>query len=337
MLKGLFQKISQIGVDPSEEIYQQDRVKLTNQITSVFLLSLTTRLAVNCFKGDFQTAALTFLIALLFSVTFLLNRNKPQTYARLYLLGLLMIASYIIIIGVGKINYGSLIGFYFIELNSLVVFLLLFDRNYDDKGLYDTLFVIVLFNILIHDQVYLALIDKDHQYIEFVKSDSYIYFKIPQLTITIVLCISLQLWKKNFRTYILQLKGLNKEVQEKNEEIMAQNEELTAQSDELFTKNELLEKSHTEINYINTNLELLVEQRTSLIEAQKKKLIEYAYYNAHKVRGPLARILGIVNLLKVDHQTKPEALHQYLSESAAQLDEIINEINNSVAPYHHEE
>jgi signal transduction histidine kinase len=118
---------------------------------------------------------------------------------------------------------------------------------------------------------------------------------------------------------------------------MAQNEELTAQSDELFTKNELLEKSHTEINYINTNLELLIQQRTSLVEAQKEKLIEYAYYNAHKVRGPLARILGIINLLKIDHQTNPEVLHQYLGESATQLDEIINEINNSVAPYHHEE
>jgi signal transduction histidine kinase len=330
MLNGIFRRISQIGVDTGEEIYQQDRVKLTNQITTIFLLSLTTRLLVNYFKGDYKTAALTFSIALLFSFTFLLNRNHKHRYARLYLLGLLVIASYLIIIGIGKINYGSLIGFYFIELNSLVVFLLLFDRNYDNKKLFDTLFVIVFLNILLHDQVYFTIIDKGHQYIEFVKSDSYIYFKIPQLTITIVLFISLQLWKGNFRTYILELEGLNREVQEKNEEIMAQNEELTAQSDELFSKNEQLEKSHVEINYVNTNLETLVQQRTSLIEAQKEKLIEYAYYNAHKVRGPLARILGIINLLSVDHQTNPEVLLQYLRESATELDGIINEINNSL-------
>jgi signal transduction histidine kinase len=119
-------------------------------------------------------------------------------------------------------------------------------------------------------------------------------------------------------------------VQEKNEEIMTQNEELTAQSDELSSKNELLEKSHIEIKYVNTNLESLVQQRTSLIEAQKEKLIEYAYYNAHKVRGPLARILGIINLLEIDYQTNPEVLHQYLSESATELDGIVNEINNSL-------
>ena len=336
MLKGVFQKISQIGVDSVEEIYQQDRVKLTNQITAVFLLSLSTRLIINCIKGDYQTAVLTFSIALLFSFTFILSKRKLHTYARLYLLGLLVIASYVIIIGVGRINYGSLVGFYFIELNSLVVFLLLFDRNYDSKIGYDLLFAIVLLNILVHDQVYFAIIDKTHEFIEFVKSDSYIYFKIPQLTITVVLCISLQLWKRNFRTYILQLEGLNREVQEKNEEIMTQNEELTAQSDELLSKNELLEKSHTEINYINTNLESLVQQRTSLIEAQKEKLMEYAYYNAHKVRGPLARILGILNLLKIDHQTNPQVLHQYLIESATELDEIVNEINNSVAPFNDE-
>lgn len=40
------------------------------------------------------------------------------------------------------------------------------------------------------------------------------------------------------------------------------------------------------------------EQRTKDISEQKEKLLQYAFFNSHKVRAPLANILGAVDILE---------------------------------------
>ena len=84
-----------------------------------------------------------------------------------------------------------------------------------------------------------------------------------------------------------KLVELNAAINEKNEEIMTQ-------SDELQTINEAMKR-------VNSDLENNVEERTREVKIQNQKLIEYAYFNAHKVRGPLARILGLVNVIKLEN------------------------------------
>jgi hypothetical protein len=51
--------------------------------------------------------------------------------------------------------------------------------------------------------------------------------------------------------------------------------------------------------------------------------------NAHKVRGPLARILGLINLYK-DHQVEVHDLFDKVDEAAHELDHVIKEINSSL-------
>lgn len=66
------------------------------------------------------------------------------------------------------------------------------------------------------------------------------------------------------------------------------------------------------------------------IEKQNLKLKEIAWIQSHEVRAPIARILGIVNLLKremyVNAPTK--ILIDYLVQSTNELDEITKEIIN---------
>lgn len=66
----------------------------------------------------------------------------------------------------------------------------------------------------------------------------------------------------------------------------------------------------------------------SLIEEKNKRLSEIAYAQSHIVRAPLARILGLINLLKelntVPH--KEEELLNYLFNSATELDDVIKSI-----------
>jgi signal transduction histidine kinase len=111
---------------------------------------------------------------------------------------------------------------------------------------------------------------------------------------------------------------INREVQNKNEELRASEEELQASSEEL--------------KQINENLNNLVKYRTQTILEQNQKLINHAFINAHKVRSPLARILGLVNLMRYEpaiNEGSQDLLNR-LGDSAKELDEILKEVRTNL-------
>lgn len=114
---------------------------------------------------------------------------------------------------------------------------------------------------------------------------------------------------------------MNAVLQENQEEIMTQTEELTAQTEELKVINEKNEE-------INANLEAIVDERTRVIKDQNFRLLEYAYFNAHKVRGPLARILGLISIIEFEFPDDPNAPYRkMLKDASEELDSAIGEIN----------
>lgn len=108
-----------------------------------------------------------------------------------------------------------------------------------------------------------------------------------------------------------------KEIQQKTEEIQAQNEEIMAQAEE--------------IQGINENLEMLVKQRTAELEKKNKALEEYAFINAHKLRSPVASILGLVNLLaKSGQKDDTTVIREHLQQSADKLDAVVRSITKAI-------
>ncbi|MBI3483190.1 MAG: tetratricopeptide repeat protein [Bacteroidetes bacterium] len=117
------------------------------------------------------------------------------------------------------------------------------------------------------------------------------------------------LFKKN-----KTIRLLNRNLIDKQNEILAQSEELKATNDE--------------IEAINSNLERIVIERNQRVIDQNKALTEYAFFNAHKVRGPLARILGLINVF--EKELANHSLQDYssmLKQAGKELDESIKEIN----------
>jgi ligand-binding sensor domain-containing protein len=107
------------------------------------------------------------------------------------------------------------------------------------------------------------------------------------------------------------------EIQRNSEEIQAQNEEIMAQAEE--------------IKGINENLEMLVHQRTAELEKKNKALEEYAFINAHKLRSPVASILGLVNLLnKSELNEDCKVINRHLLNSADELDDIVRSITRAI-------
>jgi signal transduction histidine kinase len=90
---------------------------------------------------------------------------------------------------------------------------------------------------------------------------------------------------------------------------------------------EELVASGEELRQINENLNTLIDDRTKVISDQSKKLVHYAFVSAHKVRSPLARILGLVNLIghEITLTAKGKELQEHLHSSASELDDILRE------------
>lgn len=118
-----------------------------------------------------------------------------------------------------------------------------------------------------------------------------------------------------------KMNELNRNLMVVNDEIKSKNEELRASEEELLTSQE-------ELKVINENLNNLVNERTQILLSQNKTLINHAYISAHKVRSPLARILGLVNLINREIELNKDGkdLLYHLDLSANELDDILREV-----------
>lgn len=99
-------------------------------------------------------------------------------------------------------------------------------------------------------------------------------------------------------------------------------------NNELELLNDELSRSNAEIKFLNQGLEKNVERRTQQIAFQLEKLNKYAFMNSHEVRGPLARIMGLSLLFKMEDVSEDQKdLIKKMLLSCNELDEIIKRMN----------
>ena len=109
------------------------------------------------------------------------------------------------------------------------------------------------------------------------------------------------------------------------------NEAIKAQNQEIKNQNQEIQSQAEEIRGINENLENLVSSRTAELEKKNKALEEYAFINAHKLRSPVASILGLINLLnKMPASDENKPIMEHLQDSAVKLDEIVSSITKAI-------
>jgi tetratricopeptide (TPR) repeat protein len=116
-----------------------------------------------------------------------------------------------------------------------------------------------------------------------------------------------------------------------NEELRSQQDQVVAQRDELAAKNAEIEKLYNKVIETNENLGKLVAERTAILEQQNKHLKEYAFFNAHKLRAPVASILGLVSLLERNEPT--DNFSEYialLKQASNNLDQVTRTLNDSL-------
>jgi signal transduction histidine kinase len=110
-------------------------------------------------------------------------------------------------------------------------------------------------------------------------------------------------------------------------EVAIRNDQLQRVAAKLVGQNQELQKQREEIKSINENLEMLIVEHTKGIENKNKELAEYAFINAHMLRAPLSRIMGLATLMEGDsNYNATEVIH--IKTLANEMDSVIRKIND---------
>ncbi|UZR98334.1 sensor histidine kinase [Chondrinema litorale] len=134
----------------------------------------------------------------------------------------------------------------------------------------------------------------------------------------------------------------NNEIATQNEEIRASNELLASQRDDLEIQtaklqsaNEIIEKQNLIIRKSNQKLLEEVETQTNYLKKANIELVkrmsqleEFAFIVSHKLRAPVARILGLIFLFN-DSKNQEEAneFAVMISKATYEMDDTIKEMN----------
>jgi hypothetical protein len=106
--------------------------------------------------------------------------------------------------------------------------------------------------------------------------------------------------------------------------------ELHQKATEIAAQNVKLIKAQEDLNALNTHLEGIIHERTAKIQIQNETLLKYSYTNAHHLRGPVARLLGLASIYKLDGDMNVSFIISKMEEQAYEIDEVVKKINTEL-------
>jgi signal transduction histidine kinase/ligand-binding sensor domain-containing protein len=150
-------------------------------------------------------------------------------------------------------------------------------------------------------------------------------------TMLVLVVLSVYVYNRQ-RTSSLRAKAryLESLVNERTRKIQYMNEEIAAQNEELASQSESLSIHNNELILIKSSLEKMVDERTGELQKlngelikQNSQLEQFAFITAHNIRGPVARIKGLLQLFP---KRNWEEL-RYLESSINDLDQVISDLS----------
>jgi hypothetical protein len=114
------------------------------------------------------------------------------------------------------------------------------------------------------------------------------------------------------------------------EMLVQANDELVSKANEIEAQNEELLQSQESLYQLNNRLESIVAVRTAEVTRQNEILLRYAYANAHHLRGPVARALGLIQLSRMDSALDCPFILQKVEEQVSEIDAVIQGINRDL-------
>ncbi|HEY8935751.1 MAG TPA: two-component regulator propeller domain-containing protein [Cyclobacteriaceae bacterium] len=119
------------------------------------------------------------------------------------------------------------------------------------------------------------------------------------------------------------------ELQHTNQELVNRDEEIQTQNNELYNQREIIEKQNNEIIQRNMTLEEEVKNRTKDLIEYNQQLEQFAFISAHNLRAPVARILGLGNILSFVRKNPEEekSVIDKIIFATKELDTVVKDLS----------
>lgn len=131
--------------------------------------------------------------------------------------------------------------------------------------------------------------------------------------------------------FLIAIMISRKKIKHTNQALNANKEELLEKNEEIKTQSVRLKEANDKISSINENLEVAVQRRTLELLEKNKQLDDYTFINAHKLRAPVARILGLASLMNLTSSNEEIRKIMELTKTEVKaLDEIIKKIRETL-------
>ncbi|UII26400.1 tetratricopeptide repeat protein [Fulvivirga maritima] len=151
--------------------------------------------------------------------------------------------------------------------------------------------------------------------------------KIQKFLLISLLVLLIVLIAVSYRSYI--------RIRNRNNIIAEQKKESDCQRDKISCQNQLLAEKNKEITKFNTNLELLVQQRTQELEASLKQISQYQHSLAHNIRAPYTTLVGLLKLFN-DERTTPkqkEEIIEHLEKTTESVSLVLKDISLELSEF----
>ncbi|HTH54731.1 MAG TPA: ATP-binding protein [Cyclobacteriaceae bacterium] len=130
-----------------------------------------------------------------------------------------------------------------------------------------------------------------------------------------------------------KLEVLSAELRQKNVQLKKQYDELCAQSDRIDLQYQLIELMNAELNSHSKKLEEKVNERTKelehsnrLLKRYNENLEQYTFAISHQLKAPIARVLGLTQLMRIVPELERISINENLHSEAKELDGIFKQL-----------
>jgi signal transduction histidine kinase len=156
--------------------------------------------------------------------------------------------------------------------------------------------------------------------------------------------LSIQQMKSLLAEKVEKLERVSTELHEKNtllanayDEALAQSEQLHHQNSKLSEAQLLIQMMNDELASHSENLESKIQERTYEIAHKNELLVhynnnleQYTFAISHQLKAPIARILGLTNLLKMVPPHEQPVIANSVHKSAKELNDIFKDLVHSL-------
>lgn len=147
---------------------------------------------------------------------------------------------------------------------------------------------------------------------------------------------SITFFERGKAKVIDQLKNANRQITETSTQLKVSQLEIEGRNQEVREQKALLEKKNQEMVSLNADQEKVIAARTRHLETANEELDTFLYNSSHALRRPLARIMGLIDILKNENDGEEvEYFRDKIDYTARNMDDMlykllqVTEVNQS--------